>query len=205
MSDLDECNACGSKNTHIVKFRISTGYQLRYQCKDCGYVNVRSLKHTLNDDKFPEVDIVARANYYETQQKKMQQRRLENQIKREKEREDYFDNTLKNYYNSYDWKIKKEQRYQWNKILNNGLCERCNSKKATCVHHRGYDAYEHLGKEHPLELECLCEECHQMLHPHMQYKWSIYEDCKDVVCNGAITSDEYERRIKLILGELESA
>lgn len=37
----------------------------------------------------------------------------------------------------------------------------------------------------------------------MDYK--LYEELKHLYCIGAITSDEYERRIKLILGELESA
>lgn len=44
---------------------------------------------------------------------------------------------------------------------NRGICECCNMRQGSCVHHR---SYENLGKEKEEELLHVCEICHNMIH-----------------------------------------
>ena len=43
-----------------------------------------------------------------------------------------------------------------------GLCQGCLLASATQVHHK---TYEHVGSEFLFELETICDECHERLHP----------------------------------------
>ena len=89
------------------------------------------------------------------------------------ERDYYKNTTLAKYYDSNEWWEKRQQKLRWNKILNDGLCERCNKKLATDVHHKhDADAYKYVeqypGWESPSDLEALCHECHKRFHPNMR-------------------------------------
>jgi hypothetical protein len=43
-----------------------------------------------------------------------------------------------------------------------GICEGCQSSKATEVHHL---TYEHVGEELLFELVAVCRACHEKIHP----------------------------------------
>lgn len=161
--ELNYCQKCSSNNIKLVRFPISDGRIFyRYQCFQCGYVEIDNVKGTTIPEglEIPMYDEELRSRYYERSQERWN--RLD--AEREERRKQFFED-LKDYYLSSEWREKRQQRLQWNKILNNGLCERCNRNEAAHVHHRDYKILN--GLEHPLDLEVLCEKCHQMLHPHM--------------------------------------
>lgn len=57
-----------------------------------------------------------------------------------------------------DWWFDKREA-----ILNarNNICEQCNKRKATIVHHL---TYERLGNESLKDVACLCKKCHMEVH-----------------------------------------
>ena len=157
-----QCEKCSSENIQYVKYKIEGGsVQIRQQCQNCGYVNTTNIKHSIftNEEyeNMPFLDEDLRESYYakekENREKKYQEQRQEG-----------FDK-LKEYYKSNEWQEKRLQRLRLNEKLFDGWCERCGKVRATQVHHRSYVQIN--GNEHPFDLEALCEDCHKMLHPHM--------------------------------------
>jgi len=66
------------------------------------------------------------------------------------------------YIASDDWRIMRLSILR----RSNGVCERCNVKKAKDVHHLTYDR---LGHEDPADLLAVCRECHDELHGHQMF------------------------------------
>lgn len=165
--DLKRCDKCSGTNIKLVQYPISNGsIQYRYQCLDCGRLCTESIKQNsvpdgvevpLYDEKLRELHYKKGSMQYILANSDMEEEVIEN--------ESTFFDTLHEYYKSSEWQAKREQRLNWNKILNNGLCERCNKNKAKHIHHRSYSFLG--GIEHPFDLEALCEHCHKELHPHM--------------------------------------
>lgn len=60
------------------------------------------------------------------------------------------------YMASREWRLKRQEVME----VNGGLCFRCQSAKATQVHHL---TYAHLGNEFPEDLQPVCRPCHEYL------------------------------------------
>lgn len=45
-----------------------------------------------------------------------------------------------------------------------GICQRCKYRKATCVHHMSYQTYNTEGYTKPEEVISLCRMCHAIIH-----------------------------------------
>lgn len=58
------------------------------------------------------------------------------------------------YLNSYAWKEKRAEAL----FIFGTRCQECGSKVTIQVHHRHYESFE---REHPADLEILCEDCHE--------------------------------------------
>lgn len=161
--ELKYCEKCSSDKLELVKYPIKDGRVFfRYQCKQCGYVETNNVKGTSIPSglEIPFFDKELRDLYIE----RVQERSRQFDARQAEQREQFFEE-LKEYYNSTEWHEKRNQRLKWNKILNNGFCERCNKYMAEHVHHKNYKILN--GLEHPFDLEALCSKCHKMLHPHM--------------------------------------
>lgn len=53
------------------------------------------------------------------------------------------------------------------RLRNRGICECCNMRYGTCVHHR---TYVRLGKETDADLLHVCKYCHKMIHKKGVFK-----------------------------------
>lgn len=176
---------------------------LTYQCKRCGGIKKMSLYHCYinpyRDDAkiYPDLDwdalnkcsqlyaeLLKKMKEEELQKKKVTQERIEriqkvrrewNKEEFEKDKETFFKEVLDPYLKTEDWERIRTRRLEFNKKMYNGVCERCGERKATQVHHRGWDAYKYLGREHDFDLEALCSKCHTMIHPHMQKKGKSFQ------------------------------
>ena len=158
-----QCEKCQSESLKFVKYKIEGGgVQIRRQCTKCGYVLMPSLKKSNftqeEYDNMLYLNEELREQYYENQKLKREQQYQEH-------RQEGFDR-LNEYYNSPEWQEKRIQRLRLNEKLFDGWCERCGKMRAMHVHHRSYASID--GFEHPFDLECLCEQCHKKLHPHME-------------------------------------
>ena len=165
-----ECEKCQSKDLQVVKYEISNGsIQLRWQCKECGYVHLPSIKHSNftkeEYDKIPYLDEMLRQSFYQKQEREREEKRIEAEKRYEEHRKEGF-NKLTEYYKTTEWQEKRIMRLNLNKTLFDGWCERCGKHLAIHVHHRNYNIID--GLEHPFDLEALCEDCHKKLHPHME-------------------------------------
>lgn len=153
---MEKCDKCGSENIKIVKYVIANGkIQYRHQCFNCGYVSPFSIKYNLvpanvdipllDEDLrnwcYSNSEVIAKSNGFDF-------------------------SSLNEYYESKEWKIRRQHRLAFNKKFFNGKCERCGMNDAKVVHHRSYRLLG--GKEHAFDLECLCEDCHALIHPHMR-------------------------------------
>lgn len=153
--DVKECPLCHGTNIEVVEYPIANnGKQYRHQCKDCGHLDGQSIKHAsipfgivppLYDKEKLDFSI---ANY--------------NAIKEDENRNFL---TLNDYYKTEEWQIRRKHRLALNKLLFGGKCERCGKNEVYAVHHRSYRLLG--GKEHAFDLECLCKECHALIHPHL--------------------------------------
>lgn len=152
--DITKCEKCGSDNVKVVKYIISNGKeQYRHQCFNCGFVDASSIKF----DSIPkDVDIPLLDDDL---------RKWYNSRSAMASREDFF-SILKDYYLSPEWQIRRKHRLAFNQKFFNGKCERCGINDAQVVHHRSYRLLD--GKEHAFDLECLCKECHALIHPHLR-------------------------------------
>ena len=165
-----KCEKCESEKLKSVKYKISNGnIQIRKQCLECGYLNTHNYKFSnFSNEEIEQMSFVneeLREQYYENQKNIREQKRLELETEYLKHRQEGFEK-LNEYYNSQEWENKRILRLRLNKFLFDGWCERCGKQKATQVHHRSYEYIN--GYEHPFDLEALCEDCHKMLHPHME-------------------------------------
>lgn len=71
------------------------------------------------------------------------------------------------YIASDDWRVARLSVLK----RSNGVCERCNAKKAKDVHHLTYDR---LGHEVPTDLLAVCRECHDELHGHQLFGRKVH-------------------------------
>ena len=152
--DVKECSRCHSSNIKVVRYIIANGKtQYRHQCFDCGYLDMASIKFDSIPDgiEIPLVNENLRQWGYEHY----------NEIIK-----DNFLKELKDYYLTKEWQIRRKHRLAFNQKFFNGKCERCGINDAQVVHHRSYKILD--GKEHAFDLECLCKDCHALIHPHLR-------------------------------------
>lgn len=87
---------------------------------------------------------------------------IQNTLKQDISRQDY--------YKQNNWKLLSNKKRKQNIECNNGLCELCNQKQATEVHHlvKFYNQDSDDLREQLLldedNLICLCSECHHNIH-----------------------------------------
>ena len=154
--DITECKRCHGYNMQVVKYPISGGrVQYRHQCKDCGYVDGASIKF----DSIPEGIDPPLCD------KEMQSWHYDNYHAIVEDKERNF-TKLQAYYLTNEWQIRRKHRLAFNQKYFNGKCERCGINDAEVVHHRNYRVLG--GKEHAFDLECICRECHALIHPHLR-------------------------------------
>lgn len=65
---------------------------------------------------------------------------------------------------AYHWYLRTTYWNERRKLVlkrNNGLCERCNWRRSTQVHHKTYAS---VFNEHLTDLIALCRQCHATIH-----------------------------------------
>lgn len=171
--DYKYCSMCNSKNFKVVKRVYSNGaIHYQYQCQECGCTSA-----SIKTDTIPQ-EILNNVDYYEENlyDKYKEKRQVANMLKaqevivdyqkqKEEERECYF-TMLQKYYQTSEWKYRRQKRLEYNKLYFGGKCERCRKNDAVVVHHRSYKVLG--GMEHTFDLEALCEDCHKLLHKHLR-------------------------------------
>lgn len=154
--DIKECSYCHSSNIKVVRYIIANGRtQYRHQCFNCGHLDIASIKFNSIPDGI-EIPLV---------NEDLRQWGSENYTVISSSKERNFD-VLKEYYLSKEWQTRRKHRLAFNQKFFNGKCERCGINDAQVVHHRSYRLLD--GKEHAFDLECLCRDCHALIHPHLR-------------------------------------
>lgn len=76
------------------------------------------------------------------------------------------------YIASAEWYARTEQV----RLRNNGVCEICNLRYATEVHHR---SYQNLGNERDEELLSICHYCHGVIHNKVELRrrYFVFQGC----------------------------
>ena len=125
--DLTQCEKCFSDNLQVVRYVISNGaVHYRYQCRDCGYVDITSIKKCTipKDLEVPLLDENLRNCYYDNCKAKF---------------ENYYDVwDYDEYITSDKWYKIREQVF----ALKGRSCNICGSQNNLVVHHLNYDNLE---------------------------------------------------------------
>lgn len=155
--------------------------------------------------KHIEKKIKKQRNFEEKQRKNSEiLSKNENEQEYTGEHKNTIQNTLKQdisrqqYYQRNDWKKLSEYKRLQNKEKNNGLCELCNQRQATEVHHliKFYNQdTEDLRNELLLDednLICLCSECHHNIHNNKLdvQKHRIIDEKRDKINRKYINKNE---------------
>lgn len=148
-----EC--CFQPDAHYVRYTTEAGYRLREECKSCGSLRSKNIKHSTvsNFDKLPIHD-------KEKQDKRAEKLREEgtkfHDWVAKKRREQFFD-AHSEYLNSPEWKRIRALVLQ----RDQHLCQSCRLVKANQVHHL---TYERWRNEACFDLISVCTPCHEKLH-----------------------------------------
>src|SRR6516162_3561540 len=134
--------------------------QLRPQCCDCGKLLSAQLSHSLATAHTPALDEerarVALENEQEARDRAWAARRQEWQRERDEESEQWWDQ-YSAYLQTDEW------RHRRTLVMGRagGVCEGCQERRATQVHHL---SYQHVTNEFLWELVAICDVCHRRIH-----------------------------------------
>lgn len=89
----------------------------------------------------------------------------------------------------------------------NYICERC-GRPATICHHKKYLTAENIGDAFVAfsseNLECLCQDCHNLEHEHFQKIGAIFSSSADVVGERPTKEKQKFLKAREVLKSLES-
>lgn len=142
--------------------RIIKGGAVNYglQCQNCGRFENKGAKFFGFSPPTAMIDESISIKFKERADKHWQ-----NRIKTQQDERDRAKQQWREYYdwyiNSAQWRAKRQEVLE----RDNYVCCGCRKRKATQVHHLTYD---HIGQELLWELVSVCDDCHQVVHPHMR-------------------------------------
>lgn len=185
--------SCGLQDFQLCQVEKSNGTKcFRFQCKNCGWTSDFIKTVTIPTD----IDLKTLPFVDDELKKEYSNKRSELYYEQEKQKKEAEWKEYQDYLISYEWRKKRQEAIDLNKKLNGGVCQRCGCElndSNTQVHHKTYynscrDGYKPeemrvqlKGKEHIFDLEVLCENCHNLLHPHLYYKnQNIYQEKTDL-------------------------
>ena len=158
---MKQCSFCHSNDLHLVKYVTSNNViQYRYQCKTCGHLDLRCLKHNSipKNIDIPFADIEAKNSYYYNKNYS------------------YVDNKPdhKKYITSSIWKNKKEEILK----LKGNKCIICGNNEVINIHHLNYNFLGHEEENEYKDVVVLCQSCHEKLHEYLKDNKSKYSYLK---------------------------
>ena len=134
-----QCLFCGETPSGTIKI------------KDIGGKEEMMLLPDYNEGMFKDWE----TNFYEELSDSIKEKQKEYKERRKKDRLEWLE-SVKPYYNSEIWKIKREFVLK----RDNYLCQACLTNKANQVHHL---TYKHFGSEPLFELTSICKTCHDKI------------------------------------------
>jgi len=148
-----ECPECNSGNYLFVAkyFDNGSGFHVRMQCWDCGYLT--STNYKKEQITYPVYDKELHEKYQENQYIKAKE---ELSVTRIVEKQRWHDENDE-YYFSDKWKRKRAYILKRDSYL----CQMCLTNPAVHVHHL---TYQHFGNELTNELISVCKRCHEIIH-----------------------------------------
>ena len=154
--ELDKFKFCVHQSKEI-RYKISANNKKMYcwQCTYCGEHLRPEQKLWIAHNSIPDIETIKPFNDDIRQTRSELTTALKNQLHVAKN--DQFWLEYPNYLSSPEWKLKRV------KVLNRagGVCEGCQVKQATQVHHL---SYAHKYNEFLFELVAVCDSCHTRLH-----------------------------------------
>lgn len=152
---------CNNRDLIKIKYHISGGgFQVREQCKNCGWISSKSISVPKeNRDFLPDADLVKKAEF----EIKTDEDRARHYGKisglRELQRKEWLETQYRPYLESKEWRQKRDLVLKRDKHL----CQCCLESFATQVHHKSYQFVDLKGSEPAFDLVAICTPCHNRI------------------------------------------